>query len=66
MFGNISSHIFVFFSAKKGLKFYNKGKLIFGYNMILLTKHMEDWELIHQNQLKIDKDNISKNSKIIY
>ena len=35
--------------------------------MILLIKFKMDWELIHQqNQMKISKDNIIKNSKIVY
>ena len=40
------------------------GKLLFGRDMILPVKHAVDWELTsHQNQAKINKYNIRKNSK---
>ena len=48
------------------LKGYTPGQLVFGRDMILLIKHMVDWELICQkNQEKINKYNIKKNSKIV-
>ena len=48
------------------LKGYTPGQLVFGRDMILLIKHMVDWELICQkNQEQINKYNIQKNSKIV-
>ena len=36
--------------------------ILFGCDMILLIKHMVDWELLrHQKQTQINKDNIRKN-----
>ena len=51
-------------STENGLKGYSPVKLSFGRDMILPIKHKVGWELMHhQNQTKVNKDNICKNSK---
>ena len=59
--------VFPKFSTANGLKGYSTGQLLFDRYTILLIKHMEDHELLHQqNQAQINIDNIRKNSKILY
>ena len=57
---------FVILSNENRLKYYSLGKLVFVCDMILLIKHTSDLELIRQQKLtRINKDKISKNSKIV-
>ena len=67
MLGILAAAAFVTSSTTNGLKGYSLAQLLFVRDMILLIKFKMDWELIHQqNQMKISKDNIIKNSKIVY
>ena len=54
-------------STKNRLKSYSPVHLIFGRDIILLIKHTSNSELIcHKTKVQINKDNIHKNSKLIY
>ena len=47
-------------SIENELELYGPSQLLFGYDMIILIKHTMDWGLIRQqNQMQIDKNNIS-------
>ena len=51
-------------STTNKLKGYSTGLWVFGNDMILLMKHMVDWELICQrNQTQINKYDIRKYTK---
>ena len=55
---------FTIISTENGLKGYSPGQLVFARDMILLIKHMVDWELIcHKNKTQINKGNICEKVK---
>ena len=60
----LSSGIFHNYLNINRLKGYILGELLFGCDMILLIKHIVDWELIRQqNQTQINKHNIHENTQ---
>ena len=62
--GILASAAFTINPTANGLKGYSMGQLVFFCDMILLMKHMVDWELLRQRkQAQINRDNIRKNSK---
>ena len=64
--GILEAVSFVFCSTSNKLKVYILGELLFGHDMILLIKYTSDLELIHQQkQVKMNKDEIRENSKIV-
>ena len=66
MDGHFSCSSICSFPTTNRLKGYITGKLVFERDMIIPIKHKVDWELIRQRkQVKINKDNIRKNNKIV-
>ena len=60
----LSASAFEIISTENLLKGYSPRNLVFGHDMILLTKQTADWTLIRQkNQTQMNKYNICKNNK---
>ena len=60
--GILSAAEFANISTTNMMKGYSMVQLIFDHDMILLIKHMVDWELIRKRkQAQIVKNNIRKN-----
>ena len=64
--GILAAAEFAIISTENRLKGYSPGQLVFSREIILPIKYTVDWELIHQwKQIKINKNSIRKNSKIV-
>ena len=62
--GILAEAAFVIFSTENRLKYYSRGQLVFGRDMIIVIKHKVYWELNRQQkQIQINKYNTRKNNK---